>query len=126
MKYSSKQLASILIDLIDEKKIGVEKVAEGIVNLLADRHELKRIDDVIRAIDVVWQEKYGAATVTIETAHPLTAMLKKQLEKVASGAEIKESVNEELIGGARVRVDDRVIDGSIAGHLNQIRHFLNV
>lgn len=121
MKYSTKQLASILIDLIDEKKIDTEKAAESLIRFLADRHELKRFDDVVRAIDVVWKEKYGAATVTIETAHPLTATLKKQLEKVAAGADIKESVNKELIGGARVRIDDRVIDGSIAGMLNQLK-----
>lgn len=125
MRYSAKQLATVLIDQIDQEKIDVEKAADGLIGLLSERHELKRLHDVIRAIDQIWKERYGAATITIETAHVPTASLRKQLAQIAKGAEIKEIVEAELIGGARVRIDDRVIDGSIAGYLNQIRHVLN-
>jgi F-type H+-transporting ATPase subunit delta len=120
MKYSAKQLAFVFLDEIDHKKVTVEKAADGLIHLLIECHELKRLDDVILAIDQIWKERYGVATITIETAHPLTAALRKQVSGIAKGAELREEVDEELIGGARIRIDDRLIDGSIAGHIAQL------
>ncbi len=124
MRYSAKQLASVLIDEIDQKKVDVKKVADGLIRLLSDRHELKRVDDVIRAIDQIWRERYGAATITIETSHPISATLRKQLSGIAKGAEVREQVDEELIGGVRIRIDDRVIDGSVAGQMESLKQAL--
>lgn len=119
MRYSSKQLAIALVDTAQEHSPAA--AADALIALLAKEGELRKVRAVAEALDQVWKERYGAATVTIQTAHPLTAALRKRLETVASGAELRETVDPSLIGGARVRVDDRVVDGTIAGYLEQLR-----
>ncbi len=120
MKYTDKQLASVLIDLIESSIESPEKVTDEFVSWLSERSELKRIRNIIRAVDSIWTETYGAATITVESSHNLPEGIKEGLEKVAKGAEIRESINEELIGGAKIRIDDRIIDGSIKGKLEQL------
>lgn len=132
MRYTTKQLASVVIDLVDGGKSGlkagsgsagsdVSEVADGLVRLLSEQNDLKRMHDIDRAIEQVWKERFGVATLTIETAHPISAALKKQIEKLANGAEVREVVSAELIGGAKLTIDDRVIDGTVTGTLEQLR-----
>lgn len=126
MKYSAKQLATALIDEMEKKGADVKQVTREFVHLLAERNELKRMGDVVRAIDLIWKKRHGAATITVETAHPMNDALRKQLEKIAPGAEVREVINEALIGGARVRIDDRMIDSTISGHLERLKTHLKI
>lgn len=120
MKVTAKQFANILIDQMQSTP-DMKNVADAFIGLLSERHELKRVDDVIRAIDLVWKERFGAATITIETASTLNASTHTALSKIAVGAELREVINKTLIAGARLRIDDRIIDGSILGKLNQLK-----
>lgn len=125
MKRNEKQLARLLVNLLDgSTKPQVESAAGELVTLLARQNEVHRVKGVIDAIEDAWREQYGAATVKIQTAYPLTSSLRKKLEELAPGAEIKEQVRPEIIGGARLRIDETIIDGSIEGHLAQLKKVL--
>lgn len=125
MRYTPKQLAELLIDLCETKQQSVSDITDAFISLMAEHQYMEQLRDVVEAIESVWKERYGAATITIESAHPLTTALKKKLSALAKGAELKEVVDGSLIGGARVRIDDRIIDGSIAGYLSQLKHTWN-
>ena len=121
MKHSERQLAEALVEsLSGESADDAKKAAKELVSMLADRNEIHRLSGVIRSIERAWAKKFGAATLTITTAYPLKSDVKAQLEKLAKGAEIKEVVDASLIGGAKLRIDERIIDGSIKGHLDQL------
>jgi len=121
MKITPKKLAALFVDSAEHATEHQRKeLADTLVTFLKARGELKRLKDVIRAIDQIWIEKHGMATLIIESAHPLTESLKKSVEKLASGAEVKEIVNPSLIGGAKLRIDERIIDGSLKGALEQL------
>ncbi len=123
MKSSEKQLAWTLVDTLKEaSKEDIEQTAKSVIHLLASRNELNRLKGLVEAIEQVWIQKYGAATITVGTPYPLSAALRKKLETIAQGVELKEQVRPELIGGTRLRVDETIIDGSIQGHLSQLAH----
>ncbi len=124
MNYTPKQLAGVVIDLVEKDKLPLEEVTKSCVRLLSEQNELGRMHDVVSAIEQLWKERNGVATLTIETAHPISATLRKQLVHLAKGAEMREIVNESLIGGARLTVDDRVIDGTVTTALEQLRRTL--
>lgn len=125
MKRNEKQLARTFVTTLEgATRPQVDGAATELVALLASRNEVHRVKSVIEAIETVWRETYGAGTVKIETAHPLTAALRKKLEALAPGAEIKENVRTEIIGGAKLRIDETIIDGSIEGHLAQLNQVL--
>ncbi len=125
MKNNDKQLAEAFVSAVEGKsEKDVAQAAADLVTLLAQRNETHRMRGVVDAIDAVWSERYGAATITVEIAHPLSSTVKKKLETVAQGAEIRETVDPSIIGGAKLRIDERIIDGSVKGHLEQLEKAL--
>ena len=124
MKNTPKQLARELVDLC-EKGEDVHMVADALVALLQEKSSLGMLRDVMKSIETVWKDRYGAATITVVSAHPLNAATRTRLEQTAKGAQLIEDVDVELIGGASVRIDDRIIDGSIKGHLDHLKQVLN-
>lgn len=123
MKFSAKQFAIALIETAEQNN-DPSATAKSLVALLAQRGELNKAREIINAVEQVWKEKYGAATVTIHSAYGLSDAFKNRLSELAPGAELREYIESSLIGGARVRVDDRVVDGTVAGHLEQLRYHL--
>ncbi len=125
MKKHEKQLARAFVGALEgANKTQVESAAQELVSMLAAQNQIYRVKGVVEAIEDAWREKYGAATVRIETAHPLTSSLRKKLEELASGAEMRELVRPQIIGGAKLRIDETIIDGSIEGHLAQLNQVL--
>ncbi|HAU66449.1 MAG: hypothetical protein UT30_C0005G0030 [Candidatus Uhrbacteria bacterium GW2011_GWF2_39_13] len=125
MKLSETQLAWTLVETLEgASNKNLEQTTKAVIDLLASRNELHRLNGLIQAIEQVWIKKYGAATITIETSHFLSENLRKKLQALSQGAQLKEEVRPELIGGARLRVDETIIDGSIQGHLLQLAHIL--
>lgn len=125
MKKGEKQLTRAFVAALDgATKVQVENAAAELIAILASRNEVHRVRGVIESIENVWRETYGAATVTIQTAHPLTTAFRKKLEDIAPGVQIKEKVRPEIIGGARLRIDETIIEGSIEGHLLHLNQAL--
>ena len=125
MGVSAKQLARAFVNGAgDLSSAALTEAADTFVKFLADRRELHRMREVLRAVEGAWREKYGASTVVVETAVPLTAKSRKLLEEKTAGATLVESVHPELIGGARVRIDDRILDGSVSGQLDALKRSL--
>ncbi|MBI5793824.1 F0F1 ATP synthase subunit delta [Candidatus Uhrbacteria bacterium] len=128
MKKNENKLARALVKSLegaDDKT--VKSVAKDLIHELASIRETHRVRGLLDAIEGAWRERHGAATITIATAFPLSTALRKKLERIAEGAELREQVVPELIGGARLRVDEKIIEGSISGQLEQLsRAFENV
>lgn len=115
MKVSNKQLTNALTSTCDNLSgKSLEDAARGFVELLAKRGELGRVRDVIRRLTV---------TVVAETSHPLKPAMRKAIQDAAGGP-LTEVVNKDLIGGVRLRIDDRVLDGTIAGKLERLNRTL--
>lgn len=121
MKISHKKLARLFVESVESAtEHQLRELSTELITWLHARGELKKLKDVIRSIDEIWKEKHGMATLTIATAFPLSEPLKNSLTKFAAGAELREVVDPTLIGGAKLRIDERIIDGSIKGALEQL------
>lgn len=97
-------------------------MCKEIVALLAAHRSLGRWRELERAVDAAWAATYGAANVTIVSAHPLTAATRAAVVESARGADVREAVDERLIGGAVIRVDNTRIDGSITGAIMRLKN----
>lgn len=125
MKMSAKQLARGLFAEIEAHGASeTDAVAEAFVAYLAERHELSRWREVVRALDVVWKEAFGVATVEIVSARNLSKELGAALEKKFAGASVTIRMDEGAIGGACVRIDDRILDGTIRARLQSLKEQL--
>ncbi|OGL95149.1 hypothetical protein A2348_02395 [Candidatus Uhrbacteria bacterium RIFOXYB12_FULL_58_10] len=115
MKVSTKQWTDAIVQASEGKsERQLKTIAGELIRELARRGELGRVRDVIRRL---------TTTVVAETAYPLQAATRKAIEEAAA-APVKEIVNPDLIGGMRLRMNDRVLDGSIAGQLERLKRTL--
>ena len=125
MKLSSKQLAETAVELLQDKEgKALEDGSQALLAWLQERHEAHRLPEILRAMDEVWRKRFGAANIWVASAHPLTREARKALERAAAGATIRDTVEPHLIAGARIRIDDRIIDGSLRGALSQLQESL--
>jgi F-type H+-transporting ATPase subunit delta len=112
--------------------IAGDRLAEemrSFVRVLIEADRIELLPEIRVLFESLRNEAEGVAKATIETALPLsdaqlaeiTGALSKRLGK---RIETSTSINPALIGGARIAVGDTVIDGSVRGKLEQMRHAL--
>lgn len=73
--------------------------------------------------------RMSGASAEVVSALPLTpaeehAVRKDLLEKIGGGATLTFRVDPTILGGLKIRVGDRVVDGSVAGRLESMRRSL--
>jgi len=125
MAATPKQLAQAYVNATescDGKEL--EEVSKQFVSYLKEHYLLGKTHAILAAIDYAWKERYGISQIKITTAYPLTKKSLQTLEKVARGASIETRVDPSIIGGARLQIDDRILDGSIQGHLTSLKQIL--
>ena len=125
-KLTAKQLAQVLLEVCENKTgAELEKTVQEFVKVLVSRQEFFQTRAIIKQIDVLWREKFGIAKVKIETAYPLDEKTHQKLIQILQGADLEEKVNPDLIGGAKMRIDDRLLDGSVLGKLMALKQAMS-
>lgn len=125
MKKSLRGVARIIVHETEGKTTAqIFELMRAVVEYLASKGLLGRWRDLERDINQEWRARYGVSKITVASAHPLTAKIKEQLENLAQGAEIQAVVDERLMGGALIRLDERRIDGTVLGALTRLKQAL--
>ena len=118
-------IARVLVDELEDKSTNdIDKHMAEVVSYLASKGLLGRWRDLEREINEAWREKYGASKITIASSHSLTGKAMEKIEELANGAEIQQVVDDRLMGGALVRLDERRVDGTVLGALTRLKQQL--
>jgi F-type H+-transporting ATPase subunit delta len=95
----------------------------GVLNL---KNRLRLLEQIIAAFDDLLDEKYGKIEVDVTTAHQLSAddveMVRQRVSSaLKKDAVVHQYVDESIIGGMLLRVQDQLIDASVRSQLNKIK-----
>jgi F-type H+-transporting ATPase subunit delta len=124
MKLTSQQYAQALFEAVTETNPkDHDKVLDNFVKILAQNGDLGKHEEIDAAFRKLKLEAQGVkeAEVTIARDTEINSSLIHQLnEIVGSKIEIKKQVDESIIGGVVVRVDDTLIDASVKNQLNNL------
>ncbi|GJM18014.1 MAG: ATP synthase subunit delta [Phycisphaeraceae bacterium] len=98
--------------------------------LLNEKNRLGHLPAITGALDQLVQDRFGRVEVDVFTASPIGSEevgLIKQRLKAALGKDpiIHPYTDTAMIGGIKVRIGDRLIDGSISTRLRQMRDRLS-
>lgn len=127
-KLSSEQIYDLIV-----AGLGQVKLPEEVANLLkvvVENGRLEAVPEIARQFRELKNQSEGVADAYIESAMPMTQAevddLVANLGKRFPGLKLTPivTINEALIGGVRVRVGDRVLDGSIQTRLAQMQEAL--
>ena len=100
-----------------------------LLRLLAERDRLGLLSQVLRAYRARLLDHLGIVEAQVTTAQPLTperaAAIEHSLAQV-SGRTVTmvTDIDPEILGGVVARLGTTVYDGSVAGHLERMRHHL--
>lgn len=117
--------AQALYDAVSESKPNDhDKILDNFVKLLSDNGDLRIYEEVEKAYQKIDNQAQGIKQVDVKVAQPPEN--KKELFEylnnfVGGKAEIKEQIDQNLIGGVVIRVDDTLLDGSVKTTLNNLK-----
>jgi F-type H+-transporting ATPase subunit delta len=105
-------------------------IALHAVLLLIRKRRETLAPEIVRQYDVLEREARGAQTLTVTTARPLPkseldALVAKLSAAFKTPFDVTQTVDPDLIGGVRLTMGDRRIDGTIAGRLDDLARMLS-
>ncbi len=105
------------------------KWVKNLLFLLIDKRRERVLDYLPDIYKTVAGRIRGVVPVKVQTAIPLTeekrAKLQNNLEKLTKKkVEIETVVDQEIIGGMIIRIENKIIDGSITNHLKNLKKCL--
>jgi len=123
---SDAQVAGVFISILAGRLDGQ---AENFVRVLAENKRLELLPEIHLQFEVLKNEREGVVEAQVYSAFELTeaqvADLAQRLEK-RTGRKVrtKVEVDRDLIGGVKVVIGDKVIDGSARGQLAALENAL--
>lgn len=133
----SQALAPEALAALDDPRVGKKRAKEALksvlsdqpkaisdlLQLLVDRNRLAEAPAILREAVARAEAAAGVVRVRIATAQPLSAELSQRLVAAVGGkAEVAVTLDPALIGGATVRVGDRLVDASVRRQLSEMHH----
>jgi F-type H+-transporting ATPase subunit delta len=116
-------------EILMELTEGGDDYVRNLLRLLVDKSRESEVAGIYRAFVALVERAQGLVHVEVVTAVPMPSPLQEALQaKIASSlgktVELKLSVDEELLGGLRLRIGDKVADASIRHQLERLRELL--
>lgn len=120
------QKADLILGIAGER---LNQEGKNLIRLLAQNTRLTLLPEIRALFQHYQAAAQGTITVRLITAYALassdqdqlTAVLQRRLKRTVV---LRSEVDPDLIGGFRVRAGDLVIDGSVAGQLQQLAQTL--
>lgn len=125
-KVSNRQLAQALYEVTrGAKGEQLHKAIAEFAKLLVRAHKISRADNIIAEFEKYSKKQAGIMEISVQSARKIDEKTLNQLKKVfGDEVEASESVDEGLLGGVRVRTEDKILDGSLKTQLNQLKQSL--
>ena len=126
MKITPRQYAELLYAITrDKKKKEAEDNIKRFVQLLVSRRSIKIAPSIIRIYEEVYSKKTRIPKIKYWVNQSLSEGIKKSLKnKFGQDADIKENIDETLVDGIKIQINDKVYDASIKNQLKQIARTL--
>lgn len=118
----------------EDKKKSLVKIFEGstskvlpFLELLIDKDRIKNLPDIFKEFVEISDRRKKVLHMDIFAAAPVSdELLNKVMEKYkkeynATQVKVSVTIEAELIGGIKVKIGDRVIDGTIKGRLEGLK-----
>ncbi len=123
--------ASIKKSVLLEVFKSTNKETLSLLNILVDNNRVSILNDVAVKYTQLFDEAKGIEIATVTTAVPLDETLKKQVlakakQLTGKDVEVKNVVDENIIGGFILRVGDIQYNASIANQLNKLKREFSI
>ena len=121
---TNEQKGAVLEELI--RRTRPRPTTANFLKVLLQNHRLAELSEVSRQFALELDRRSGVVRAQVTTARPLTPEAQEALrlrlgELTGSSVRLQFDVDDELIGGVVTRIGSTLYDGSVRGHLRQIK-----
>lgn len=99
------------------------------LNLLIEKDRILELDNMLSQMERIYLEKHDTCIAEVKTVLPLEEEEKNQLidklqKKFNKKIILQEEIDENILGGVYVKVDNEVIDGTIKSKLEEMKKLM--
>jgi F-type H+-transporting ATPase subunit delta len=126
-KYRTKQYAVALSNVLEQANTDNETktIIENFVALLAKNKLLKKSNQIIGELIKCENEKNGIVCAEIISARPLAEKIISKINNFfGNKAILNKKIDPSLIGGAIIKTNDYIIDGTVLKQINYLKQKL--
>ena len=121
-----KEKATVIAEAFDR----LHEIALHTILVLIHKRREALAPEMVAQYDVLEREARGAQTLRVTTARPLEqaeidAIVAKLTDAFKTPLDVTQAVDPTLIGGVRLTVGDKRIDGTISGRLDDLARMLS-
>jgi F-type H+-transporting ATPase subunit delta len=121
-----KEKAAVIGQAFDK----LHDIALHAILLLIQKRREALAPEIVAQFDILERQARGAQTLQVTSARPLSqtdldALVAKLTAAFKTPFDVTQSVDPELIGGVRITMGDKRIDGTIAGRLDDLARMLS-
>ena len=126
MRISSQQLAQALVSALEQHPSRTDEITDRFISWCRQYHVLPFLPRILFHVERFMQEKRAGETVEVTTAHRLSSEAMADLlhkcgfDLKPNSDRVHVSVDPSLIGGFRIRTQNRVWDGSVRNQLRRV------
>ncbi|PLX26938.1 ATP synthase F1 subunit delta [Candidatus Parcubacteria bacterium] len=126
-KTSNKQYAEALYQVTqDLRGSDLSSAVKTFVEILVRDHKLKQGDNIIAEFERVVKKEKGIVELEITSARELdTKTIEKIKKTFGENVEAVTQVDEDIIGGVKVKLEDKILDGSVKTQLKSLKQQLS-
>ncbi|TNH02290.1 F0F1 ATP synthase subunit delta [Testudinibacter sp. TR-2022] len=126
--FSPQKVAKTFIDICGDQ---LDQYGQNFIRLMAENKRVMALPEVFKLFQELVDQYKSLANVEVISAEPLTQkqqqnILQAMEKRLARKVKLNCSIDKNLIGGAIIRTDDLVIDGSSRGQLNRLANELQL
>lgn len=131
MKLTARQYAKTLFEVLqDTAAKDHDTVLDNFSQTLAQNGHLKMFDDIALEYEKLEKESRGVKIANVTSASPLTPATEKEIvsklnELVNGKVELRKQIDEKILGGVVIRLDDQLIDASVKHSLEELKKDLS-
>jgi len=119
---TAEQRAAVLAQLLGED---APAAVGNLLTIMADNSRLSLLPEVSALFAQFKQAEESTVSVHVTSAYPLsdeeiTRLTETMKDRLARSVTLTSETDPSLLGGALIRADDLVIDGSVRGRLNKL------
>ena len=131
MHFSPRHYAQALADSLegtDPKDIDL--ILNNFTEILAANGDVGKFKEIEGEFEKLTLERKGVKLANVTSAHPLSEKTERdivhELNKIVKGdLELKKKIDQKILGGVVIRMDDQLIDASVKGSLNSLKEELS-
>ena len=121
---------ALFLTLKDKSSAEQSAIFPKIIQFLFRKRLLSKSSEILSRLDKMINSEKGRVVVKVSSKNKLSEKIKKELEQTLlkrySAKEIRliESLDEKLLGGFRVEVNDEVVDLTIKNKIEKLQEYL--